>query len=89
MPPPAAARFATPDDVKSMAVAVLSHRLMLRAEHGARLGPDDAVGEILADVAVPRAVTGPRTPAPEDVIRAARPTRQGWVVLMCAVATAR
>jgi len=47
--------FATPDDVKSMAVAVLSHRLMLRAEHGARLGPDDAVGEILADVAVPRA----------------------------------
>ena len=47
--------FATPDDVKSMAVAVLSHRLMLRADHGARLGPDDAVGEILADVAVPRA----------------------------------
>jgi MoxR-like ATPase len=47
--------FATPDDVKSVAVAVLSHRLMLRAEHGGRLGPDDAVGEILADVAVPRA----------------------------------
>jgi MoxR-like ATPase len=46
--------FATPDDVKSMAVAVISHRLMLRAEHGARLGPDDAVGEILAEVPVPR-----------------------------------
>jgi hypothetical protein len=28
---------------------------MLRADHGARLDPDDAVGEILADVAVPRA----------------------------------
>ncbi len=46
--------FATPDDVKSMAVAVISHRLMLRAEHGARLSADDAVGEILADVPVPR-----------------------------------
>jgi MoxR-like ATPase len=47
--------FATPDDVKSVAVSVLSHRLMLRADHGARLGPDDAIGEILADVSVPRA----------------------------------
>ena len=47
--------FATPDDVKSVAVAALSHRLMLRADHGARLDPDDAIGEILADVAVPRA----------------------------------
>ena len=47
--------FATPDDVKSVAVAALSHRLMLRADHGARLDPDDAVGENLADVAVPRA----------------------------------
>ena len=44
-----------PDDVKSVAVAALSHRLMLRADHGARLDPDDAIGEILADVAVPRA----------------------------------
>jgi MoxR-like ATPase len=47
--------FATPDDVKSVAVAALSHRLMLRADHGARLDADDAIGEILADVAVPRA----------------------------------
>jgi MoxR-like ATPase len=46
--------YATPDDVKAVAVAVISHRLMLRAEHGARLGPDDAVGEILADVPIPR-----------------------------------
>ena len=46
--------FATPDDVKAMAVAVVSHRLMLRADHGARLSADDAVGEILADVPVPR-----------------------------------
>jgi hypothetical protein len=28
---------------------------MLRADHGARLDADDAIGEILADVAVPRA----------------------------------
>src|SRR4051794_4314297 len=30
---------------------------------------------------------GSGAPPPSDVIRVARPTRQGWVVLMCAVAT--
>ena len=73
--------FATPDDVKSMAVAVLSHRLMLRADHGARLGPDDAVGEILADVAVPRADerASPGTPPAEgrDPGAHGRPARVG------------
>jgi MoxR-like ATPase len=45
--------YATPDDVKSVAVPVLSHRLVLRADRGARMTPADAIGEVLADVAVP------------------------------------
>ncbi len=48
-------KYATPDDVKTMAVAALSHRLMLRTDRGARLDPADAVGEVLADVPVPTA----------------------------------
>jgi MoxR-like ATPase len=48
-------RYATPDDVKVMAVSALSHRLLLRTDRGARLDPQDAVGEILADVPVPTA----------------------------------
>jgi MoxR-like ATPase len=48
-------QYATPDDVKTMAVAALSHRLMLRTDRGARLDPADAVGEVLADVPVPTA----------------------------------
>jgi len=48
-------QYATPDDVKTMAVAALSHRLMLRTDRGARLDPSDAVGEVLADVPVPTA----------------------------------
>jgi MoxR-like ATPase len=46
-------RYATPDDVKAMAGPALSHRLLLRTDRGARLDPDDAVSEILADVPVP------------------------------------
>ncbi|MGH8919339.1 MAG: AAA family ATPase, partial [Actinomycetes bacterium] len=46
-------RYATPDDVKVMAVPALAHRLLLRTDRGARLDPVDAVGEILADVVVP------------------------------------
>ncbi|MET0144310.1 MAG: MoxR family ATPase [Ilumatobacteraceae bacterium] len=46
-------KYATPDDVKAMAVPALSHRLLLRTDRGARLDPVDAVGEILADVPVP------------------------------------
>jgi MoxR-like ATPase len=48
-------RYATPDDVKTMAVPALSHRLLLRTDRGARLDPQDAIGEILADVPVPTA----------------------------------
>jgi MoxR-like ATPase len=46
-------RYATPDDVKVMAVPCLSHRLLLRTDRGARLDPADAISEILADVPVP------------------------------------
>ena len=46
-------RYATPDDVKVMASACLSHRLLLRTDRGARLDPADAIAEILADVPVP------------------------------------
>ena len=46
-------RYATPDDVKAMAVPALAHRLLLRTDRGARLDPVDAIGEILADVVVP------------------------------------
>ncbi|MBA3289400.1 MAG: AAA family ATPase [Acidimicrobiia bacterium] len=45
--------YATPDDVKTMAVPALSHRLLLRTDRGARLDPNDAIGEILAEVPVP------------------------------------
>jgi MoxR-like ATPase len=48
-------RYATPDDVKAMAGAALSHRLLLRTDRGARLDPRDAIAEILADVPVPTA----------------------------------
>ena len=45
--------YATPDDVKAMAVPALAHRLLLRTDRGARLDPVDAVNEILAEVPVP------------------------------------
>lgn len=45
--------YATPDDVKSVAVAALSHRLVLRADRGARTTPEDVVAELLAEVPVP------------------------------------
>jgi MoxR-like ATPase len=48
-------RYATPDDVKAVAVPALAHRLLLRTDRGGRLDPVDAVGEILADVVVPTA----------------------------------
>ena len=48
-------RYATPDDVKAMAIPALSHRLLLRTDRGARLDAKDAIGEILADVPVPTA----------------------------------
>ncbi len=45
--------YATPDDVKAVAVGVLSHRLLLRAGSNARTSAEDAVRELLNDVAVP------------------------------------
>jgi MoxR-like ATPase len=45
--------YATPDDVKAVAVSVLSHRLLLRAGSNARTSADDLVRELLADVPVP------------------------------------
>jgi MoxR-like ATPase len=45
--------YATPDDVKSVAVPALSHRLVLRADRGARMSAADAIGEVLAEVPVP------------------------------------
>jgi len=46
-------RYATPDDVKEVAQAVLGHRLMIRPDAAARgLTPQRAVAEILASVPV-------------------------------------
>ena len=47
--------FLTPDDVKSIAPAVLRHRLILRPEADIEgLAPDDIIQNILASVPVPR-----------------------------------
>ncbi len=45
--------YATPDDVKAVATAVLSHRLVLRAGSNARVTAEETVAELLADVPVP------------------------------------
>jgi MoxR-like ATPase len=45
--------YGTPDDVKAVAVGVLSHRLLLRAGSNARTSAEDLVRELLADVPVP------------------------------------
>jgi MoxR-like ATPase len=47
--------YGTPDDVKAVAVSVLSHRLLLRAGSNARTSAEDAIRELLADVPVPAA----------------------------------
>ena len=52
-PPPHGRDYGTPDDVKAVAVAVLSHRLLLRAGSNARTSADDLVRELLGDVPVP------------------------------------
>lgn len=47
--------YATPDDVKALAVAVLSHRLILQAEAEFDGVTQEAViGQVLLDVAPPR-----------------------------------
>ena len=46
--------FVLPDDVKSVAVAVLAHRLILDFDRGLRgASPDAVMAEILGTVAVP------------------------------------
>jgi MoxR-like ATPase len=45
--------YATPDDVKAVAPAVLAHRLLLRAGSNARTSAEEAIRELLADVPVP------------------------------------
>jgi MoxR-like ATPase len=51
--------FATPEDVRALAVPVLAHRLMLtpEAELRGRTGPD-VIGDVLQGVPVPQAVAG-------------------------------
>ena len=45
--------YATPDDVKAVGEATLCHRIMLRADRGASLTPQDAIREVFESVAVP------------------------------------
>ncbi len=45
--------YATPDDVKSIAVATLGHRIMIRSDSGAQLSPADAIAEVFDAVPVP------------------------------------
>ncbi len=45
--------YATPDDVKAVAPSALAHRLVLRAGSNARIGAEDTIRELLADVPVP------------------------------------
>jgi MoxR-like ATPase len=57
--------YVTPDDVKSVAVPALAHRLALRPELWVqRLRPDDIVLELLDRVPTPKAEPEPE-PAPE------------------------
>jgi MoxR-like ATPase len=47
--------FITPDDIKTMALPVLEHRLILRPEYEIEgLTVDEVIGEILKEIAVPR-----------------------------------
>jgi MoxR-like ATPase len=45
--------YATPDDVKVVAQPTLSHRIVVRSEHGSQLSPADAIAEVFDAVAVP------------------------------------
>src|SRR5438128_10993796 len=56
--------YVTPDDVKSVAVPALAHRLSLRPELWVqRLRPDDIVAGLLDQVPTPRAETEPEPAA--------------------------
>jgi MoxR-like ATPase len=45
--------YATPDDVKAVGVAALSHRVVIRSERGSQLSPEDAIREVFQAVPVP------------------------------------
>ena len=45
--------YATPDDVKAVALPTLSHRVLVRAERGAHLSNEDAIREVFEAVPVP------------------------------------
>ncbi len=45
--------YATPDDVKAVGPATLSHRIMMRADRSAHLSAVDAISEVFEAVAVP------------------------------------
>ena len=45
--------YAIPDDVKAVGHATLSHRVVVRAEHGSQLSPEDAISEVFDAVTVP------------------------------------
>ena len=51
--------FVTPDDVKSLAIPVLAHRLLLSGMYGRSTRPEEVMAEALAAVSVP-------TEAPEE-----------------------
>ena len=56
--------FVIPDLVKSVAPAVLGHRMVLTADGRTSMGEDEAIKEILASVAVPGAIPVDRFPFP-------------------------
>ena len=45
--------YATPDDVKAVAVSALSHRVIIRSDRGSSLSPTDAILEVFDSVPVP------------------------------------
>jgi MoxR-like ATPase len=45
--------FATPDDVKAVGHATLSHRIVVRSDHGSQLSAADAISEVFDAVPVP------------------------------------
>jgi len=45
--------YATPDDVKAVAQFTLSHRVVVRSDHGAQLSSADAISEVFDAVPVP------------------------------------
>ena len=45
--------YATPDDVKTVGLSALSHRIVIRADHASRLSANDAITDVFGAVPVP------------------------------------